>query len=261
MDKKDDKNEKDEKENEQEEEFPRPITDYYKDTVDIESDEIPLPFGQYVVPASGENTGDRLGTPPSRALITLEGEWDVVQESNKGRYPVALISRLEDGVIAATLTTFGGGHQYRNAFLAYAPDVGTFSMAEVAYSSDVSSIPTIGQTQDSLAERFVHPKTPQPFLWTVESEGNRNDTQYVCCRVEGHQPWKVLKRNRLSGWRKLRERYKTATTEIGLEFNPVPPEKRKNQNQTQGNPERGKQLNEMYREKILDNSKDEPANN
>ncbi len=254
-----DKKDEDGQEVEQEKELPRPITDYYKDRIDLESDGIPLPFGKYVVPVTGENAGDRLGNQRV-GLITLEGKWNVVQESKKGRYPVALISEPEDGVIAATLKTFGGDDQYRNAFLAYVPDVGTFAMAEVTYSGDVSSIPTIDQTQSSLVECFVHPETPQPFLWTVESKSNWNDTQYICCRFEGHQPWKVLKSTRLSGWKKLRERYKTATSEIGLQFNPIPPKKRKRQNQFQGNPDRGKQLNEMYREKIMYDSEDNTEN-
>jgi hypothetical protein len=239
------------------------VRTYYHDRVkDSEFNGLPIPFNWFVVPQNGDSAGKQLSLSTYKALLTVEGDWMVVEESPKG-YPAALHNQSKDAAVAATLNTVGE-NRFWNAFLGYADDVGTFAVAEIQYSrySDYfNQFATIDST-DSLAEMLQTYDGNTPFLWEWELEGKSYSHTFMCHRVDGHNPWKVLKRCHLEGFAALRERYQTAVGVIGKRFNPVRPNERGHPSQQRGqDTSKAVELQEMYKEMLSEDRNTEHGGN
>lgn len=230
----------------------RSVTAYYAPHVDgSDFKGLPLPFGHLIVPQDGESDGHRLGVVPKTSVITVSGEWRVVQETDKGGYPVTLVREARDAAVAATLSTYGDNQRYWNALIGYDAAVGTFGIAEIRSYQPDGWVETIAhpEPENPVTYHFQNPESEQPFLWEVSPEGRGLQSRYVCCLLEGHRPWDVLKRCQLGGFNQLRDRYEKAATTIGRRFNPVPPgQRRPLGDDVHRDPEKARELHEIAKE-------------
>ncbi|AXG08474.1 hypothetical protein [Haloplanus rubicundus] len=235
---------------ETDEELPKPFEDYLLDWTDV--DGLPIPLGAYVRAKGGEKDGDRNSCIDPK-LFVLDGDW-IVHAETGANFPVAMVTADSQSGAAVSLSTVGD-HWARNAALGYDPAFGTFAV--------------VGSTRDAVNHQFggiefYSPKTLNEFEEVVDTADHpvgilipstdttaRRPNIYVCDTVDGHQPWSVLHRCALDGFSALRERYKLVADELGESFNPTPPSERTDGSRDRGgNPERAKDLHQIYCDKF-----------